>query len=244
MVDAALTRRVDVSLRLERCPSVSGSRRLSWSGTPSCRCVSSDTAPEPPQRRSPDSSRSHRSSARESSRTSTERSYSQARRRRYVLSQRWSRDDHEGSSMHHNFIPSSDVDSSTPVGLPHNRSAAVRARALEIVGILYRCDADESADQLLRHSQANNLKLAALAESLVAVVDGSSDGSAADAQTTLAAHFWLREIRRLGHVHRRTDRSARHIATTARCVGGARSAAGKAVAQQSDRKRVDFAARV
>lgn len=144
--------------------------------------------------------------------------------------------------MHYNFIPSPHAGDATSVR--HNRSAGVRARALEIVGILYRCDPEASARQLMRHSQANNFKLTALAESLVAVVDGPSAASQGNPQATLAAHFWLQEIRRLGHVHRRTDRSVRHVAASAGCVGGVRGGSGKAVAQQSDRKRVDFATRV
>lgn len=145
--------------------------------------------------------------------------------------------------MHHNFIPSPDAGRPTPAGTRPGRSADVRSRALEIVGILYRCDADASARQLMQHSQANNLKLGALAESLVVVVDGPSGGPDASPQTTLAAHFWLREIRRLGHAHRRTDRSVRHVtAATGRI--GARGACGKLFVQQSDTKRVDFATRV
>ena len=145
--------------------------------------------------------------------------------------------------MHHNFIPSSDAGRPTPAGARHSRCADVRSRALEIVGILYRCDADASAQQLKQHSQTNNLKLGALAESLVAVVDAPSGGPDANPQTTLAAHFWLREIRRLGHVHRRTDRRVRHVTAAAGCVGP-RGASGKPSVQQSDTKRVDFATRV
>ncbi|PTR30412.1 hypothetical protein C8K36_102260 [Rhodococcus sp. OK519] len=150
--------------------------------------------------------------------------------------------------MHHNFIPSSDADRPTPAGarrgMSGGGSAAVRARALEIVGILYRCDSDLAAQQLMRHSQENNLRIAALAEGLVATVDGPSYDAGANSQTTLAAHFWLREIRRLGHTPRRTDRRVRHVTASAGCVSGARGGSGGFFVQQSDPKRVDFPSRV
>lgn len=100
------------------------------------------------------------------------------------------------------------------------RSAAVRARTLEILGILYRCEPDAAAQLLARHSQENNLKVAALAEALVAVVDGASGGPDTNAQATHAAHFWLREIRRLGRTHRRNDCWVRHVPATGTCVAG------------------------
>ncbi|MGF7121286.1 hypothetical protein AB4Z09_20965 [Rhodococcus sp. TAF43] len=124
------------------------------------------------------------------------------------------------------------------------RSAALRARALEIVGILYRCEPDAAAQLLMRHSQENNLKVAALSEALVAVVDGASDEPDACAQTTLAAHFWLREIRRLGRTHRRSDRWVRHVAASGGCVSGSRTEARKSSVRQSDPNRVDFLTQV
>lgn len=150
--------------------------------------------------------------------------------------------------MQYNFIPLSDADrpasAEVPRGTLRGGSVAVRARALEIVGILYRCDSDRASERLLRHSQENNLRIAALGEALVAVVDGGSRESDANAQATLAAHFWLREIRRLGREHRRTDRRVRHVAASAGCVGAVRGRSGKAAVQQGDTKRVDFATRV
>lgn len=151
--------------------------------------------------------------------------------------------------MQYNFISSSDAGRSTPPagvrrGTSCGGSAAVRARALEIVRILYRCDSDLASQRLMQHSQENNLRIAALAEALVAVVDGAPREAEAHAQTTLAAHFWLREIRLLGHAHRRADRWVHHASTAAGCAGGLRGGPGKAAVQQSDTKRVDFAARV
>ncbi|MCA1004365.1 hypothetical protein LCL87_01405 [Rhodococcus hoagii] len=150
--------------------------------------------------------------------------------------------------MQYNFISSPDADRPASAGVPRatlrDGSAAVRARALEIVGILYRCDGDLASERLLRHSQENNLRIAALAEALVAVVDGGSREADANTQVTLAAHFWLREIRRLGREHRRTDRGVRHVAASAGCVGRARGRSGEAAVQQRDPKRVDFATRV
>lgn len=150
--------------------------------------------------------------------------------------------------MLYNFISASDVGHPTPAGARRGNSCggsdAGRARALEIVRILYRCDSDLASQRLMQHSQENNLRIAALAEALVAVVDGTARESEAKGQTTLATHFWLREIRRLGHAHRRSDRWVRHAAVTAGCAGGARVPSGKSAVRQSDTKRVDFATRV
>lgn len=124
------------------------------------------------------------------------------------------------------------------------RSATLRARALEIVGILYRCERDAAVQLLTRHSQDNNLRVAALAEALVTVVDGASDHPDGGAQTTLATHFWLREIRRLGRTHRRSDRWVRHVATAGGCVGASRNEAWRSSVRQSDPNRVDFSTQV
>ncbi|QBJ97648.1 antar domain protein [Rhodococcus sp. ABRD24] len=99
-----------------------------------------------------------------------------------------------------------------PRDAARRRSVTIRARALEIVGILYRCDSDLAAELLMRHSQENNIRIASLMEGLVAVVDGTEDEIRAGEQTTLASHFWLREIRQLGESHRRNDRFERHVA--------------------------------
>ncbi|MDH6283468.1 hypothetical protein [Prescottella agglutinans] len=124
------------------------------------------------------------------------------------------------------------------------RSAAGRARALEIVGILYRCEPDAAAQLLMRHWQENNLEIAALAEAAVAVVDGASGEPDTNVQAARAAHFWLREIRRLGRRHRGSDRWMRHVPATGTCVAGPQTEARKSSVRQSDPNRVDFLTRV
>lgn len=95
--------------------------------------------------------------------------------------------------------------------IPTN-TGRIRERALEIVCTLYRCSTDEATDLLVRHSQANNLKVTSLIKSLVALIDEDSSSSSYGSNNALASHFWLREIRNLSQVHRRNDHFHRHLA--------------------------------
>lgn len=90
-----------------------------------------------------------------------------------------------------------------------------RVRALEIVCTLYRCTTNEAAALLVEHSQTNNIKVANLAKALVTLIDDSTSTIETEGSSTLAAHFWLREIRNLNRSHRRTDNFQRHFARSA-----------------------------
>ncbi|MCJ0907178.1 antar domain protein [Rhodococcus sp. ARC_M6] len=93
----------------------------------------------------------------------------------------------------------------------HKTTDRTRVRALEIVCTLYRCTTDEAAALLVEHSQTNHIKVSNLAKALVALIDDSSSNSMSESASTLAAHFWLREIRNLSQAQRRSDHFHRHL---------------------------------
>ncbi|MGC0366223.1 hypothetical protein ABH922_004207 [Rhodococcus sp. 27YEA15] len=100
-----------------------------------------------------------------------------------------------------------------------SKSIRTRARAAEIVCTLYRCTPDEASALLIQLSQTNNLKIASLIRALVAIVDDTSAAGIYGNSDASASHFWLREIRELSKIHRRSDHFERHFATPAnRCA--------------------------
>lgn len=92
----------------------------------------------------------------------------------------------------------------------HHSTDRTRDRALEIVCTLYRCPPEDAAPRLVQLSQTNNLKVSSLAKALVAVVDDATNDAADGTAHTAASHFWLREIRNLSQIHRRSDHLHRH----------------------------------
>lgn len=116
------------------------------------------------------------------------------------------------NTLYNTMIHPENTNNNTTNGLRiPTTSGRIRERALEIICTLYRCSTDEAADLLVRHSQTNNLKVTSLIKSLVALIDEDSSNDGYGNNNALASHFWLREIRNLSQVHRRSDHFHRHL---------------------------------